>query len=38
MLNISTDSELIVAKKNGHMVIHDEPELVVEVIRGLLDQ
>ncbi|MFD3269230.1 alpha/beta fold hydrolase [Paenibacillus dendritiformis] len=38
MLNISTDSELIVAKKSGHMVIHDEPELVVEVVRGLLDE
>lgn len=36
MLGISTDSQLIVAEKSGHMVIHDQPELVVETIRSLL--
>ncbi|RCX21581.1 pimeloyl-ACP methyl ester carboxylesterase [Fontibacillus phaseoli] len=36
MLEISTDSRLIVAEKSGHMVIHDQPELVVETIRSLL--
>lgn len=36
MLEISTDSQLIVAEKSGHMVIHDQPELVVETIRSLL--
>ncbi|MBE1440862.1 alpha/beta fold hydrolase [Paenibacillus sp. OAS669] len=38
MLNISTNSELIVAKNSGHMVIHDEPDLVIETIRNLLQQ
>ncbi|KKO55100.1 alpha/beta fold hydrolase [Paenibacillus sp. DMB20] len=38
MLNISTDSQLIVAKKSGHYVIHDEPDLVVNVIRSLFDK
>ncbi|NEN83947.1 alpha/beta fold hydrolase [Paenibacillus elgii] len=36
MLKISTDSELIIAKQSGHMVIHDEPGLVIETIRSLL--
>ncbi|WP_410769530.1 alpha/beta fold hydrolase [Fontibacillus sp. BL9] len=36
MLEISTDSRLIVAEKSGHMVIHDQPGLVVETIRNLL--
>ncbi|MFD0678984.1 MULTISPECIES: alpha/beta fold hydrolase [unclassified Paenibacillus] len=36
MLDISTDSHLIVAEKSGHMVIHDQPELVVDTILGLL--
>ena len=37
MLSISSNSELIVAKKSGHMIIHDEPELVVNAIRSLFD-
>ncbi|WP_378126271.1 alpha/beta fold hydrolase [Cohnella boryungensis] len=37
MLDISDNSRLIVAEKSGHMVIHDEPELVVDVIKELLD-
>lgn len=36
MLNISEDSELIVASKSGHMVIHDEPDLVIQTILQLL--
>ncbi|WP_334076725.1 alpha/beta hydrolase [Paenibacillus sanfengchensis] len=36
MLDISTDSQLIVAERSGHMVIHDQPELVVETVRSLL--
>ncbi|GIO84159.1 hypothetical protein J25TS5_10910 [Paenibacillus faecis] len=36
MLELSTDSRLIVAEKSGHMVIHDQPELVVETVRSLL--
>jgi pimeloyl-ACP methyl ester carboxylesterase len=36
MLHISTDSKLITAARSGHMVIHDEPELVVETIQSLL--
>ncbi|WP_440109575.1 alpha/beta fold hydrolase [Paenibacillus sp. QZ-Y1] len=36
MLNISENSQLIIAKKSGHMIIHDEPELVVQTILELL--
>lgn len=36
MLNLSTDSELTIAKQSGHMIIHDQPELVIETIRSLL--
>lgn len=36
MLNISTNSKLIVAKKSEHMIIHDQPELVIQVIRELI--
>ncbi|MFD7522206.1 alpha/beta fold hydrolase [Paenibacillus chitinolyticus] len=38
MLNISTDSQLIVAKKSGHYVFYDEPELVVNAIRSVFDK
>ncbi|MCU6791346.1 alpha/beta hydrolase [Paenibacillus sp. WQ 127069] len=38
LLKISTSSQLIVAKKSGHMVIHDEPSLVVETILSLLER
>ncbi|MGG4393340.1 hypothetical protein ABEX25_03350 [Paenibacillus thiaminolyticus] len=38
MLSISTDSGLIVAKKSGNLVIYDEPDLVIEMICGLLEQ
>lgn len=36
MLDISTDSRLIVAERSGHMVIHDQPELVVDTILDVL--
>lgn len=36
MLDLSTDSKLIIAERSGHMVIHDQPELVVETILSLL--
>ncbi|CAM3771996.1 hypothetical protein PALA111701_25285 [Paenibacillus lactis] len=36
MLDISTDSRLIVAEQSGHMVIHDQPELVVDTILEVL--
>ncbi len=36
MLNISTNSKFIVAKKSEHMIIHDQPELVIQVIRELI--
>lgn len=36
MLQLSTDSELIVAEKSGHMVMHDEPDLVIDVIKNLM--
>ncbi|ANY74903.1 alpha/beta hydrolase [Paenibacillus ihbetae] len=36
MLDISTDSRLIVAEQSGHMVIHDQPELVVDTILDVL--
>lgn len=38
MLNLSTNSQLVVATKSGHMVIHDEPGLVVQTIQSLLPQ
>jgi len=36
MLEISSDSEQIMAEASGHMIIHDQPELVVDIIRELL--
>ncbi|MHA6531331.1 alpha/beta fold hydrolase [Paenibacillus sp. BAC0078] len=36
MLKISSNSELIVAEKSGHYIIHDEPELVIKTIRTLV--
>ncbi|WP_339249882.1 alpha/beta hydrolase [Paenibacillus sp. FSL P2-0136] len=36
MLSLSSNSELIVAQKSGHMVIHDQPELVVQTILEML--
>lgn len=36
MMNLSSDSKLIIAEQSGHMVIHDEPELVVKTILELV--
>ncbi|MET3211046.1 UNVERIFIED_CONTAM: pimeloyl-ACP methyl ester carboxylesterase [Paenibacillus sp. PvR008] len=36
MLKISTNSKFVVAKKSEHMIIHDQPELVIQVIRELI--
>ncbi|MFE8701353.1 alpha/beta fold hydrolase [Cytobacillus sp. FJAT-54145] len=36
MLNLSTNSELIVAENSGHFIIHDEPELVINEIKEMV--
>nr|WP_306432824.1 alpha/beta hydrolase [Paenibacillus apis] len=36
LLDISSDSEQVIAEASGHMIIHDQPELVVDTIRELL--
>ncbi|ANF97986.1 alpha/beta hydrolase [Paenibacillus bovis] len=36
MLAISNNSKLIVAKRSEHMIIHDQPKLVIRVIEELL--
>lgn len=36
MLRLSTESELIVAERSGHMVMHDEPDLVIEAIKRII--
>ncbi|MGP3784947.1 hypothetical protein [Paenibacillus sp. 1A_MP2] len=36
MLNISENSQLLIATKSSHMIIHDEPELVVQTILDLV--
>ncbi len=36
LLDISSDSEQVIAEASGHMIIHDQPELVVDKIRELL--
>ncbi|AIQ18183.1 alpha/beta hydrolase [Paenibacillus sp. FSL H7-0357] len=38
MLDLSTDSKQTVATHSGHMIIHDEPDLVIQTIRSLLTQ
>lgn len=35
-LDISTSSKLIIAKRSEHMIIHDQPALVIQVIRELI--
>lgn len=37
-LSLSQNSALVIARGSGHMVHHDEPELVVDVIARLLDR
>jgi pimeloyl-ACP methyl ester carboxylesterase len=36
LLKLSTNSELVVAEKSGHVVPYDEPEVVAEAVRKLL--
>lgn len=36
MLQLSSDSELIVAERSGHMVMHDELELVIDAIKRVI--
>lgn len=36
MLNLSGNAQLIIAEESGHNVMNDQPELVEEVVRGLL--
>ncbi|HET7740292.1 MAG TPA: alpha/beta hydrolase [Mycobacterium sp.] len=36
MLNLSTGSTLTVATESGHMIIHDQPDLVIATIKALL--
>ncbi|MBN3524176.1 alpha/beta hydrolase [Paenibacillus apiarius] len=38
LLDMSTDSELIIARNSGHMIMHDEPDVVVQVVRELMEQ
>jgi pimeloyl-ACP methyl ester carboxylesterase len=33
---LSTNSELLVAEKSGHMINFDQPELVIEAIRRVV--
>ncbi|WP_237658367.1 alpha/beta hydrolase [Ureibacillus xyleni] len=37
-LELSEDSELIIAKNSGHAIMHDEPELVVDVIVDVVNK
>ncbi len=37
MLLLSSNSKLVIAEQSGHMVMKDQPELVKEVIRELID-
>ena len=38
MLSISNNSKLIIAKRSEHMIIHDQPKLVIRVIEELLTE
>ena len=38
LLKLSTKSEQILAKNSGHFIQFDEPELVIQAIRKLVDQ
>jgi pimeloyl-ACP methyl ester carboxylesterase len=37
-LNLSTDSSLILAKKSGHFIQDDEPQVVIDAILGLVEK
>ena len=36
--HLSTNSELIVAKRSGHYIQHDRPDVVVAAIRQIVDR
>ncbi len=38
MLELSTNAELIIAERSGHMVMQDEPELVMNTILDLINR
>ncbi|WP_066310446.1 alpha/beta fold hydrolase [Bacillus sp. FJAT-29814] len=38
MLTLSTNSELIVAENSGHAVMHDEPDLVIETVKSMINR
>ncbi len=38
MLDLSTDASLTVAEESGHMIIHDQPDLVIDTINALLEE
>lgn len=38
MLSISRNAELIIAEQSGHIVMKDQPELIIQVVRDLLKQ
>jgi pimeloyl-ACP methyl ester carboxylesterase len=38
LLKLSSNSELIVAKESSHSIMIDEPNLVVDVIKNMIDQ
>jgi pimeloyl-ACP methyl ester carboxylesterase len=37
MLDLSSDATLVTATESGHMIIHDEPDLVIDTIDSLLE-
>ena len=37
MLDLSTNSQLIVAKNSGHNIMTDEPELVVDLVKKMIE-
>ncbi|WP_096188918.1 alpha/beta fold hydrolase [Evansella halocellulosilytica] len=38
IVNISSNSEIIVAEKSSHYIHHDEPEVVIRAINRIIDQ
>jgi pimeloyl-ACP methyl ester carboxylesterase len=38
LLQLSSDSKLIVAKKSSHSIMIDEPDLVVDVVNNMIDR
>lgn len=38
LLKLSTNSKLIIAKDSSHLVMNDEPELVIEVVKNMIEE